>query len=302
VGRGARRVSARVHRRLAAALVLLASSSVTGRALAHEYWLDPFDATLATGELLAATVRNGQEFVGTTFPYDPNRMARLDLVAPDGTRPVPARLGDFPAVQVTVEQPGLHLVVLDTYPRPLVYEELDSFAEFLAYHGQEGILEAHAARGLPETDIAERYYRHVKLLVSVSEQAVPVAEPAGTERESADVDAAADGVDAPQGQALELVPENDPYREDTLQLQLLTDGEPFANAQIELFERTPRGEVTRTLVRSDAEGRARFDVARPGEYLVNAVRVTEAAGPPLDDESERPHWQSRWASLTFEKP
>ena len=46
----------------------------------------------------------------------------------------------------------------------------------------------------------------------------------------------------------------------------------------------------------------RFDLAAAGDYLANAVRVTEPDAAPADEgEEAAPHWVSRWAALTFEK-
>lgn len=277
--------------RLAAATALAAATLLAAAPLAaHEYWLDPLDATPDAGGRLLVNVRNGEDFVGTSLPYDPRRMARLELVGAGGETPVAARLGDFPAVQIeAVSGPGLHVLVLDTAAKDLVYDDLERFARFLDYHGQDGVLDAHAARELPERDIRERYFRHAKALVKAGDVDAPVA-----------ADAAAL---APQGQALELVAENDPYVGDTLVVRLHEDGEALADAQIELFERTPEGAVTRRVVRSDADGRASFDVGRPGEYLVNAVRVLEPGAEALAAAADPvPHWQSRWAALTFERP
>ena len=291
------RATTRARRRAPSTLVrasvaaTLAATSVLAAAplAAHEYWLDPLDATPEAGGRLLVNVRNGEDFVGTSLPFDARRMARLALVGPGGDGPIAARLGDFPAVQVEMPStPGLHAVVLDTAAKDLVYDDLERFTRFLDYHGQDGVLDAHAARELPERDIRERYFRHAKALVKAGDVTAPV-----------DADAAAL---APQGQALELVAENDPYVEDALAVRLYEDGAALAGAQIELFERTLEGEVTRRLARSDADGRATFDVGRPGEYLVNAVRVLEPGDEALAAADVVPHWQSRWASLTFERP
>jgi len=255
---------------------------------AHEYWLDPVDATPDANGILFAHVRNGEEFAGTSFPYDPRRMERLLLVGPGGTAPIAARLGDIPAVQASLGRAGHYLVVLDTYGKELVYDDLAGFEAFLVYHGLERHLDEHVARDLPDVGIREIYFRHVKTLARAGD----------TEPDAA---ALSEGVSAAQGQALELVPENDPYVDGRIDVVLLADGEPLADAQVELFERTPDGAVSRTVASSDGEGRASFDVARAGDYLLNAVQVHEPGPEALVLEGPTPHWESRWASLTFER-
>ena len=280
-------------RGVAVAALLAGASLLAAPLAAHEYWLDPLDATPDAGGRLFANVRNGQDFAGTSLPYDPARMARLELVGADGARAVAARLGDFPAVQTDVGEAGVHVLLLDTHGKALVYDDLARFTEFLAYHGLEGRLAEHARRGLPERGIREIYFRHAKALVRAG----------GPGGGAPDGDGAgASGPYAPRGQPFELVPLEDPWASGTLSLALLSDGEPFPGAQVELFERTPDGAVTRTLARSDAAGRVRLDVSRPGEYLVNAVRLTEPGAEAREAAGDAPaHWESRWASLTFER-
>ena len=56
---------------------------------------------------------------------------------------------------------------------------------------------------------------------------------------------------------------------------------------------TPDARVT---ARTDAQGRARLRLDRPGVWLVKAVHMIPApAGAGAD-------WESFWASLTFERP
>ena len=82
------------------ALAWLTLVSHTGAALAHEYWLDPVGTEWQTGETLQADIRNGQDFTGTPYPFDPPGLARAGLISENQRRPLTGRLGDYPAIQI----------------------------------------------------------------------------------------------------------------------------------------------------------------------------------------------------------
>lgn len=284
---GTRRAAGDVRRvlpRLAGALTLALAMPLA----AHEYWLDPLDATPDVDGSFLANVRNGQDFTGTSLPFDPGRMSGVVIVGPDGARALAGRLGDYPALRAEIGRAGVYLVAFETYAKPLLYDDREAFATFLEYHGLGALLEAHDARGLPEEGIRERYFRYVKTLVKTGDADTP-GEPGSA-------------AFAPLGHRYELVAENDPYVNDELVLRVLFEGKAVAEAQVELFERTPEDVVSRVTDTTAADGRVRFDVARAGDYLVNAVRVLEPAeGTPIGEETAPPHWESLWASLTFER-
>lgn len=282
---------------------LLLTASVT----AHEYWLDPLDATPDAGGLLLVDIRNGEDFSGSSFPYDPRRMQRVELVGPNEVIDVEGRLGDFPAFRIPLGNAGPYMLLVETGAQPLVYDTLADFTTFLDYHGASGILERHIEHALPETEIRERYYRYAKTLVYAGERVKGVEERSSV-------------VSAPLGTRLEIVAGNDPSNNDAIELLLLFDGYPLADSQVEMFLRKADGAVSRRVGRSASDGKLVFAIDEPGDYLVNAVRVVEPSARPTEEatgdapqraeESKStesrlpavaPHWESHWASLTFEK-
>jgi hypothetical protein len=93
------------------------------------------------------------------------------------------------------------------------------------------------------------------------------------------------------GQRLELVPQTDPTRlqaGDHLQLQLLLDGKPLGDTALRLYTGSAVDQATRT----DAQGLARFGLARSGPHLV-AVTVLQV--PAASDDA----WTSHFATLGF---
>jgi len=260
---------------IAAAMATIATSVQS-----HEYWLDPVQSYFSVGEVVKVDLRNGENFAGTAYPYEPDRLKRAELISNQVRIPVAGRLGDYPALQVKVSDPGLHLIRLDTQSRVLKYDSFDKFEEFLAEHALHAFAEKHSDRDLAKAQVSERYYRYCKLLFPVSStsadsQHLPVALQA-------------------QGQRLELVPENDPFDADRLVLTLLLEGLPLADRQVVLHHRDKARHSRKVLAVSDENGQVSFDIALIGDYLINSVWLLE----PLDGSV---HWESLWASLVFER-
>ena len=240
----------------------------------------------APGDRVTARFRNGEEMAGSTLSYIPGRSERFDMVVGGEIRAVPARLGDEPAFAVDGLPEGLLAIVHETVPQTLTYRPRggrtgwERFVGFAEHKAMDGAIEAHRARGLPEEGVVERYRRYAKALVAVG---------------------SGEGSDAPVGLRTEIVAEANPYTADLsdgLPVRVLLDGQPRADAQIELFARAPDGTVAITTQRTDGDGRAVLAVAPGHEYLADAVALE-----PLDPEAEDGvMWQTLWAALTFAVP
>ena len=270
-----------MHERLlciGTALVFVLFSST---ALAHEYWLDPVESQLSVGDTLLVDVRNGEGFSGAAYPFDPTRLQTAELVSNKTRSQLAGRLGDYPAFQVRVSEPGLQLMRVDTRMAELEYESSATFEAFLAEHALDDIGKRHRERGLPLTDIVERYYRFCKSFISIGERALH-----RTGEQASALQA--------QGQRFELVPQGDPYQTDLLSIQVLLEGEPKLGRQVELYHRNRSWQVSRITAITDGQGLVSFDVSAEGDYLLNSVWLLES----VDDSV---HWESLWASMVFER-
>ena len=128
--------------------------------------------------------------------------------------------------------------------------------------------------------MVERYSRHAKSLMAVD---------------------GGDGSDRARGLLTEIVAGANPYTEDMsggMPVQVLYEGAPRQDVQVELFDRAPDGSVTVTLHRTDAEGRVTLPVVPGHAYLVDSV-VLRALEPATEAGEV---WESLWASLTFAVP
>jgi len=256
-----------------AALLGLVSAALR----AHDFWIEPSTFTPAPGQRVSFRLQIGQELRGDPFPRDPNLIARFLAAGPAGDMPVPGRMLSDPAGVVMVQVPGLYMIVYDSYRYPV---ELDAakFEDYLKLEGLEKISALRAKRGQSTAGAKEVFSRYAKSLLAVGG-----GSGAGWERVF--------------GERLELVPEKNPYAltgGGELPVRLLYEGKPLAGALVVALQRDrPEAKVS---ARTDAKGRVRLKLDRPGFWLVKAVHMIAA---PRETGAD---WESFWASLTFEAP
>lgn len=245
---------------------------------AHEFWLSPQGFEVDPNEIMRVDIRVGQDFKGPAYGYIPDNFQRFEMVQGDDRRLVEGRIGDRPALQVKAPGAGLWVVVHETSDQFVSYTEAGKFRNFVTHKDLRGTLEAHDARGLPETGFKERYRRFAKSLIAVGDGA---------------------GADRAVGLRTEVVALANPYVDDVsggFDVQVFFEGAPRADVQVELFERL--GEtVSVTQHRTDGAGRVTLPVRPGGEYLVDAVKML-----PLEGAADGAVWESLWASLTFAVP
>ena len=111
------------------------------------------------------------------------------------------------------------------------------------------------------------------------------------------------GQDRPVGLKIEIVALRNPYTndpDDGMRLQVLLDGQPRPDVQVEVFDR-PIGSqepAQITLYRTNANGIAQFSLSAGREYMVDNVALV-ALQPASEGD---PVWRSLWAHLTFAVP
>jgi hypothetical protein len=250
-------------------------------ALSHEYWIEAQKFHPASVQELTADLRVGSNLSGEVFPWLKQSFASVSLSPPEGDPiPLSGRAGDLPALRFTPLSEGLHRIAVETTPSFVIFDKPETFPSYVAYEGFPEVLDQHRARGLPETGFGERFTRNARALLQIG---------AVEEGQS----------DAPSGLPLELVAEGNPYAPGLTEIavRLTWQGDPLAGTQVALFHAAPDAarpaDVTRTLFRTDADGRVIVPIMGSGLHLLSAVRIE-----PVED-SAAAAWQSWWASLTF---
>ncbi|KMK68150.1 DUF4198 domain-containing protein [Puniceibacterium sp. IMCC21224] len=264
-------------RRVVAAGILLAQALP---AAAHEFWISPQNYQVAEAAPLMADLRVGQSMQGSTYAYVPPNFRRFEVAFGDTVLPVEGRAGDKPALNMTVPGDGLAVVVHVTRDYSLTWTEWEKFQSFCEHKDIAWALARHKERGLSENNIGETYSRHAKSLIAVGDGA---------------------GADREMGLLTEIVANANPYTDDLsdgFPVQVLYEGKPRADTQIELFAKAPDGTVETAMYRTDAQGRAVLTVLPGYEYLVDSVVMREIEPATQYDAV----WESLWASLTFRVP
>lgn len=154
--------------------------------------------------------------------------------------------------------------------------------KFVAHKDFKDAVKIHEARGWPQENFHETYTRHSKSLIAVGH---------------------GEGADRAFGLATEFVALDNPYLDGfggTLEIALLFNGMPRADAQIEVYERNGEGDVTVTIQRTDAAGHAIIETKAGYEYLLDAVVLRPASDGDIPQ--GEPVWETLWAALTFAVP
>lgn len=248
---------------------------------AHEFWISPLDYTPETGQEVKAELLVGSDMAGQAFPWLKRNTAEARMVSESWSIDILGREGDLPALSFTPREEGLTRVIFHARPAFVYFDDAAKFQSYLEYEGLDWVLAAHRARGLPATGFNERYIRNSRALVQVGEP-----------RE--------DQLDQPTGMPFELVALQNPYVAGlgAVDVRLSWNGVAAADQQVAIFVKAPGGkapeDVTRTLVKTDAEGVARIPLAAAGEYMLSSVHMEPLEG------NEDAVWESHWATLNFE--
>lgn len=266
--------------KLSKTALLLAALLAAPALEAHEFWIEPEAARIAPGEALVADLLVGEKLDGATYSFVPPNFTRFEILLGDRAIEVEGRAGDKPALNMAVEGEGLATVVHVTREYKLTYDSWEKFVTFCTHKDFAWALERHTERGLSQEKVRERYTRFAKSLIALGDGA-------GSDREA--------------GLLTEIVALANPFTDDLSEgfpVQVLFEGAPRADTQVEVFSRAPDGTVSVQTYRTDAEGRAMVE-ATPGHFLlIDSVVMREL---PVEAETD-PAWESLWASLTFRVP
>lgn len=251
-------------------------------AFAHEFWIEPESYIIEPNGRIQARLVNGQYFDGASMGFLPDRFAFFRIAYGSRQGNVENRLGARPALDLAPIGEGLYTARYQSLMARIDYDDWDSFQRFADHKDFVDIEARHSARDLPTEGFTEGYWRFAKTLIAVGDGR---------------------GTDERAGLATEFVALDNPYTDDLsagLRVQLYYMDGIRANAQVELFEKAPDGEVTITLHRTNRDGIASLPVQPGHSYLVDAVVLRE----PTEEQAATQgiQWETLWASLTFAVP
>jgi uncharacterized GH25 family protein len=247
---------------------------------AHEYYLLPESFTPSANRDFAVSHKLGEKFKGNEMSYISSWNVRSEVWEKGVKREVRGKDGDRPALRVSSNGPGLMTIIHQSNVDFLTFQ---SWEKFQAYANKEGLEHTFAAseRGeKPKEKLKEAYARYAKTLIA----------PNGS----------TEGTDQPTGLKIELMALAHPLKlsaTEPMPVQLLYDGKPLSGAKIKVF--VGIGNEFTHQIYSDKDGKALIPAEGPGPYLLNAIHMTEPQGP--EAKAKDAHWESFWASLTFQR-
>ena len=264
-------------------LPLAVLMSLSGTALAHDFWLQPRGWQAVPGIPLPFIVEVGHGPFRQQWGADGGHLLALNDLARGGSidiRPLFKPGGQVPHLTRIFQRRGLHIITLVSTEAK---SDLPSirFNDYIKAEGLTSAIDARARSGTTSSNGRELYSRRAKALVQVG----------GAARQD---DALAT---RPLGLTLEIVPLRNPYSlgaDQILPVQILYQGRPLPGALVKLtnleFDARPL-----RMMRSDANGRAGFAVPKVGSWLVNVIWTQPVASPDAD-------FQTIFSSLTFGYP
>lgn len=245
---------------------------------AHEFWIAPEQFQTEPQTAVIIHLREGQKFAGKDISYHSRRFHQFELLSPNSLTPIKSKNDTVPAAKVIFEETGLNILIYQSKLSLVTYDNMDKFESFLKGKHLDWGIEAHKRLGLPGEAIREAYFRYAKALVQVG---------------NADA-----GADRLIGMPLELVALDNPYKgQAQWRAQLFYKNEAYADQWVFVFRRDADG-VEKSWYKTDAQGIATIPINDGGEFQINAVHLQEAS--ERMNEVFGAHWQTLWASMTFD--
>jgi hypothetical protein len=246
-------------------LPLLLTSSL----FAHDLYLMPQNFRPAPGATLLLSAHTGDSFPGSEQGVDPKRLTSIPAIDVSQWR----ILGMATHTTATVA-PGSQYFAISTQPRHIEMEPV----KFLAYLKAEGLNQPLAKSSSGTTKSRESYSKYAKAYVVAGQPTGNFAKPLGLK--------------------IEIVPLTEPAQlkaGDSLPIQLLFDGKPLADTQVEMaLSANPKSKTNLAIAgRTDASGKLEIRIAEAGKIRLHAVHMLPSTQPTHD-------WESFWATLTFE--
>jgi len=254
---------------------LLLSIALVAPLAAHDMWIEPTTFFPATGQIVGARLRVGQDLLGDPLPRNPALVKQFVFDDSEGRKQLVGRDGADPAGYLRVASPGL--VVVGYFSNPSAVElDAAKFNQYLKEEGLDSVAEYRARNKQTGANAREMFTRCAKSLVL-----------SGT--------ASAKQGDKQLGFTLELVAEKNPYTlraAEDLPVRLTYHGRSLQGALVVAMNRLNPSE--KLSARTDAEGRVHFRLKAEGMWMIKAVHMIRAP------EGSNADWASFWASLTFE--
>jgi uncharacterized GH25 family protein len=253
------------------AALLLICTSVS----AHDTWLIPEDARVATGAEIRLDLTSGMAFPALDSAISPERVVIAKSRLAGTTLDIDDRRAGETSLTFafTPNASGIATVWVELGPRSLELTpaQVDEYLDEIG--ADVKLRELAKRRGTARW--REQYTKHTKTFVAVG---TPKEDAAGTE---------------PVGLGLEIVPARDPtafHAGDSLPLRVFRNGVPLPNFRVGALR---EGAVTAEYETTDIQGRALLKLPQAGRWLIRGTDLRPATSPDLE-------WESDFTTLTID--
>lgn len=262
-------------------MAFLGIMSSISMVIAHEFWLYPSQFFSKKGEKIPISINVGEDYVGERWGGGSRRVQHLRLITPQGEKNlITTVLQNDSLVKLqplTLSEEGTHVLTLETNSSFIELEQ-KKFLDYLKEDGLDNAIAYRQKNGETKKNGRELYRRSAKTIMQV-----------GAVRSNE--------ITKPMGLIIDIVPQQNPYsllKGSTLTCQFLYESKPLKNALVRCWRRV-NGKTELELKRSDAEGKATFDLPKKGNaaYMISVVNMVRLTNNPKAD------WQSTWGSMTF---
>ncbi len=251
-------------------------------AMAHDTWLLPKKFRLKAEERSLLALTSGMAFPRNEFAIAPERVNQAFVLLAGEKTVLAKREQQAKALQFPVMPPnvGVTTVFVSLLPKTLELRP-NLVREYLHEIGASDSLQA-VWKNIPNADKTKRwreeYSKHAKSFLFVGKEEFYRSDSSWK---------------TPCGLVLEIVPEAHPgliRAKSDFPVRVLLNGKPLPNFPLDcVLEGKKKG----ALLKTDAEGRTRFTLAKAGRYLLRGTLLQAASGNDLD-------WQSHFTTLTVE--
>ncbi|NUO02746.1 MAG: DUF4198 domain-containing protein [Saprospiraceae bacterium] len=244
---------------------------------AHEFWLQPATFFARENQPVQIRFRVGEGFAGEPWGGAANRAVAFKFLLGKKETDCLALVqkSGFDSLFLQFPKAGTHLLAFASNNK---YHEMEGekFNDYLVEDGLDAALEFRKQHGLLKERSRELYRREAATLVQVGDKAGKV-------------------IFEKTGFDLQILPADNPYALSSgqkLSFQIRFRNQPLANALVRHWVKPALGEITTTLLRTNAQGQVEFILAS-GDNMISVVHLFEHSNPKEAD------WQSVWGNLTF---
>jgi hypothetical protein len=228
-----------------------------------------------------ANLHIGENFIGDDLVYNNNEFSRFSILTEIGNQKILGRLGDRPALNILPKYSGVSIIIYQSTPTYLTYDEFEKFKIFSERTGFANIPIEHTKKGLPRKGFTESYTRYAKSIVIV-----------GVNK----------GSDQRVGLELEFVldgslKKNNSRNEKTITIALFYQNKLYPNATVQIFSKSKNGFVKDYYKKTGINGKFQIENTPNTIFLINSVVLRPITPKKINNNAI---WESLWASTTFQ--